>query len=335
MKKFLLVDTQNTFWRSRHAAHQGVDAWAKVGLALHITLFGIKKMWEKFDPDHVVFAAEGRSWRKTVNEDYKRNRDQRKGTETPVEREEMQMFFDMINDFTDYIRTKTNATLLQDEICEADDMIAGWIQAHPNDMCIIISTDKDYIQLIDFNVQVFDPVSELLYTKTGTFDAKGKPAKKKTGELLEVVDPELSLFTKCVKGDVSDNVFSAYPGVRMKSTKKAVGLLEAYEDRHKRGFAWNNFMNTKWTHWDGTERKVATEYQKNQILVDLTKQPEFIKERMARAVDEAYKATPVSMVGVHFLRFANKYELVTLEQNSAKVVAFLTAKLGERENGDS
>ena len=39
------------------------------------------------------------------------------------------------------------------------------------------------------------------------------------------------LFEKCMRGDTSDNVFSAYPGVRTKGTKNKVGLIEAYEDK--------------------------------------------------------------------------------------------------------
>ena len=35
---------------------------------------------------------------------------------------------------------------------EADDLIAGWVQAHPNDNHVIISTDGDFAQLIAPNV---------------------------------------------------------------------------------------------------------------------------------------------------------------------------------------
>ena len=39
-----------------------------------------------------------------------------------------------------------------------------------------------------------------------------------------------------MRGDTSDNVFSAYPGVRTKGTKNKVGLLEAYAERKSKGF---------------------------------------------------------------------------------------------------
>ena len=329
MRTFLLVDTQNCAMRARHAAHSGVDPWTKVGLALHITLGGIKNMWQKFNPDHVVFCAEGRSWRKDIDEAYKRNRSDARDKQSDDEKEEMKMFFDMVNDFIEYVETKTNATLLRDEMCEADDMIAGWIRFHPNDHHIILSTDKDYVQLLDTNVHIYDPVAEILHTLQGSFDVKGKPAKNKKGELLPPPDPELALFLKCVKGDTSDNVFTAYPGARMKSTKKNIGIMEAYEDRNKRGYAWNNFMNQRWTHHDGKDRVVKDMYAHNQILVDLTRQPDFIKERIEAMIKEAVAKPAAQMVGVQFLRFAYKYELNTIQNSPDQYVKFLSSKYEE------
>ena len=72
MATYILVDTANTFFRARHVVRGDLDT--KVGMALHITLSGVKKAWSDFDADHVVFCLEGRSWRKDFYEPYKRNR---------------------------------------------------------------------------------------------------------------------------------------------------------------------------------------------------------------------------------------------------------------------
>lgn len=327
MKKYLLVDTQNCFMRARHVSHQGIDPWVKIGLALHITLGGIKKMWQQFEPDHVVFCAEGRSWRKDVDPYYKQNRTDARNSQTDQEKEEMNMFFEMVNEFIEFIDTKTNATLLQDKNTEADDMIAGWIQAHPDDMHYIISTDTDFVQLLDHNVQQFNPVQEYLYTVSGVFDKDGKPAKNKKREELPCPNPEYELFFKCVRGDTSDNVFSAYPGARVKSTKKSIGIQEAFDDREKKGFAWNSFMNHRWDHHDGTERMVKHEYARNQILVDLTLQPDYIKEIMNENIRVAQEAEPKPMVGIQFLRFTQKYELTNIQNSPEQFVKFLSAKV--------
>ena len=72
MSTYILVDTANTFFRARHVIRGDLDA--KIGMALHITLNSVKKSWNDFNADHVVFCLEGRSWRKDYYEPYKRNR---------------------------------------------------------------------------------------------------------------------------------------------------------------------------------------------------------------------------------------------------------------------
>lgn len=324
-KTYLLVDTQNCFHRSINVSSRSMDIWTKVGLALHITLSGLKKMQSMFDPDHVVFAAEGRSWRKDYDPNYKLNRADKAATRTADEKEEMDLMFEMINDFLDFVDTQTNSTLLRANKCEADDFIARWIQTHPDDTHIIISTDTDFRQLLNYNVKQYNPVQELLYTITGVFDSKGELARDKRGEALPVPDPEFLLFLKCVKGDTSDNVFSAYPGARMKSTKKAVGIEEAYADRHAKGYAWNSFMNHNWTRHDDVEVTVRDMYEHNQILVDLNKQPQDVIDILdAQIFNKEPKSVP--MVGVYFLRFAAKYELTHIQNSPESYVKLFIKK---------
>ena len=69
---YILVDTANTFFRSKFAIQSDLDS--KIGMALHITFNSIRKVWQDFKGDHVVFCLEGRSWRKDFYEPYKRNR---------------------------------------------------------------------------------------------------------------------------------------------------------------------------------------------------------------------------------------------------------------------
>ena len=151
-KLYLLVDTQNCFHRAINVAPRSTDAWTKIGLALHITLSGLKKMQDMFEPDHVVFAAEGRSWRKDFDENYKQNRKEKAQQRSPQEKEEFEVMYEMINDFLLFVDTQSNSTLLRSPRAEADDYIARWIQTHPDDQHIIISTDTDFRQILQHNV---------------------------------------------------------------------------------------------------------------------------------------------------------------------------------------
>ena len=68
------------------------------------------------------------------------------------------------------------------------------------------------------------------------------------------------LFEKCMRGDTSDNVFSAYPRCPKKGTRNKVGLIEAFEDKNTKGYNWNNMMLQRWVDLDGVEHPVLDDY---------------------------------------------------------------------------
>jgi hypothetical protein len=97
--------------------------------------------------------------------------------------------------------------------------------------------------------------------------------------------------------------------VRTKGTKKQVGLTEAFEDRTKKGYSWNNLMLQRWTDHDGVEHKVLDDYERNRTLIDLTAQPADIKAAVDEAIQAQISHKDIGQVGVHFLRFCGKFEL--------------------------
>jgi len=309
MSKYILVDTANTFFRARHVVRG--DADIKIGMAFHITLNSIRKAWKDFDGDHVVFCLEGRSWRKDYYEPYKRNRSDARAALTEKEQEEDKLFWEAFDTFKDFINEKTNCSVLQNSQLEADDLIAGWTQSHPNDDHVIISTDSDFEQLIAPNVSQYNGISETTITHEGYFNAKGQRVKdKKTGEDKSAPIPEWLLFQKCMRGDTSDNVFSAYPGVRTKGSRNKVGLTEAFEDRDSKGFNWNNLMLQRWTDHNGEEHRVLEDYERNQVLIDLTRQPDDIKEIIANTIAENIEENKnISQVGIRLMKFCNLFDL--------------------------
>lgn len=306
---YILVDTANTFFRARHTIRG--DASEKVGMAFHITLNGIRKAWRDFKGHHVVFCLEGRSWRKDYYAPYKRQRSDARAAQSPREAEEDRLFWETFDEFKMFVTEKTNCTVLQHPQLEADDLIAGFIQSHPNDEHVIISTDGDYAQLISPNVKQYNGVTEITTTHEGYFDAKGKPVvDKKTKQVKTAPDPNWLLFEKCMRGDTSDNVFSAYPGVREKGTKNKVGLRDAFNDRNTKGYNWNNMMLQRWTDHEGQEHRVLEDYNRNVVLCDLTAQPADIKLVIQDTIDTAIQADKnVSQVGVRLLKLCSEYDL--------------------------
>jgi 5'-3' exonuclease len=317
---YLIVDTANTFFRARHAAHRQSDTWDRLGFAIHVTLGSVNKAWRDQKADHVVFCLEGRSWRKDYYEPYKKNRAVARAALTEAEAEEDRLFWETFDAVKTYLSEKTNCTVLRHEHLEADDLVAGWIQSHPEDKHTIVSSDTDFHQLLADNVNQYNGIADELHTLKGIFDKKGKPViDKKTKEPKKIPDPGWILFEKCMRGDPTDNVFSAFPGVR--KTK----LEEAYKDRDNKGFAWNNLMLQSWTDHNNEEHKVLDDYYRNRVLVDLAAQPDHVKVWIAETIAANSRQLNRPMIGAQFLKFCGKYDLIKLSDQSNSFAEFLSA----------
>jgi len=328
---YLIVDTANTFFRARHSAHRQSDTWDKLGFAIHVTLASVNKAWRDHKADHVVFCLEGRSWRKDFYEPYKKNRAVARAAQTEKEQEEDALFWEAFDALKTFISEKTNCTVLQHPELEADDLIAGFIQTHPNDHHTIISSDTDFYQLLAENVNQYNGVADELHTLQGILDKKGKLViDKKTKEPKKIPDPKFILFEKCMRGDPTDNIFSAYPGVRTKGSKNKVGLEEAFSDKDKKGYNWNNLMLQRWVDHNGKEHKVMDDYERNRTLVDLSAQPADIKDKIFETIKANANVKNRPMVGAQFLKFCGKYELNKLSDNATYFSEWLGTAYPER-----
>jgi len=330
--RYLLVDTANTFFRARHSAYRAADSEEKVAFAIHVTLGSINKAWRDQEANHVVFCLEGRSWRKDYYEPYKKNRSVARQALSESEAEEDRLFWEAFDELHGFLKNKTNCTVLQHPELEADDLIAGWIQSHPNDQHTIVSSDTDFYQLLAENVKQYNGISDELHTLDGIFDKKGQRViDKKTKEPKQIPDPEYILFKKCMRGDPTDNIFSAFPGVREKGSKNKVGLQEAFEDKKRKGYNWNNLMLQRWVDHNEVEHRVLDDYERNRVLVDLTAQPDDVKAKIAETIAEGMTVKQQQMIGAQFLKFCGKYNLVKLSDNAASMSHWMSASYPDFE----
>ena len=108
----------------------------------------------------VVFCLEGRSWRKDFCESYKRNRKNVRDAHEQKKRSKRTKCFGKHLTIKDSSRSekKTNCTSSQNPKLEADDLIAGWVQAHPMIISFIISTDGDFAPIDCSNVAQYNGV---------------------------------------------------------------------------------------------------------------------------------------------------------------------------------
>lgn len=342
MKTYLIVDTLNTFMRARHIIKADTPE-DKAALGLHVNFMSLRKCWEKFNADHVVFCLEGKSWRKTVSPKYKANRVVDESEKSLQEIEEDRCFWETYENFTQFISEKTNATVLRHPVGEADDMIARWIANHPDDKHIIVSSDSDFVQLVSENVTIYNGIRDVTITPRGVFDDRERLLDFKvkndgkiqiSKSLLKKGDPfperrnwiDYALFCKIVRGDAGDNIMTACePRTRQKGSSKKAGILECFNNREDKGFEWFNFMNHRWTDHEGNEHVVRDRFAENEELIDLKKMPPEVKE----AFDEYilnYKKEPVKQMGFHFLKFVAEYDLAEIQKNPGDFVEMLNAR---------
>ncbi len=303
MTKYLVFDISNLLYRT-FFAHHTEDDITIAGLATHSALIVLNKYYREHKPHKIVMAFDRSSWRKeyTASEaciskkPYKGNR--RQGM-TPREKIKYDQFCKHLQEFEFIIATHTSVITLASDTLGADDLVAGFVQMKIDEPChiTIISGDKDLIQLLGPpNVRLVDPAS----------------GKDRTLEEWNN-DAEYFLFEKCLRGDNGDNVQSAYP--RLRSTR----IKKCYDNEFEKA----NLMNESWKGVDGTEYIVKHLYKENQLLMDLSHQPEEIRLKIISTILAALK-NPGTFSYFHFMKFLGKYQLKKVAEQADQFVQMLS-----------
>lgn len=290
--RYMLVDVSNILHRT-FFVHAKRDIQEIIGLAWNTTFTTLNKYFKDIKPDQLIFAFDHPSsnWRKkhTQSEEcvsgrlYKGNRHLNM---TPTERERYETFQGFIQDFEGLMREHTSIVCLTEPSLEADDLIAGFVQQYGDENKIfIISADKDLHQLLTSeNIVVVNP-------------------DKKCEMYHTEIDVDYSMFIKCFRGDPGDNVQNAFPGVREDRLKKA------YDDDYE----LLNIMQTVWHVKDADGNivksfKVHKLYKENELLINLTMQPENIRKLMSHSIKREMMFHG-QFSHFDFLRFLGKYNL--------------------------
>lgn len=244
----LICDASNIAFVKRHGIfprnEKKVQDYAKEYLIQEV-IKDILHTATKYNAKKLVLAFDSKNtWRKEMYSNYKDNRD----VEFDIYKE---VVIDALADLHWFFDSATNALSLKVERCEADDVIYGVTQRFKDEDKVILSRDRDFIQLIDDKTKLYDPV--------------GKAERYSE-------NPELDLFIKCMRGDKGDNIFSAYPRVR--ETK----LREAYEDPLKK----MNLLEEK-RKVDG--ERVKEHYEFNRDLIDLSRIPQEYYDAIQSEID--------------------------------------------------
>lgn len=82
-------------------------------------------------------------------------------------------------------------------------------------------------------------------------------------------------------------------------------------------------MLQRWVDHNGEEHRVLDDYERNVTLIDLTAQPQEIKDKVDLAIVSGVRTTATPQVGLHFMKFCGKYELNKISEQSDSYTRWL------------
>ena len=214
----------------------------------HMILNSVRMYRTMFNEDYgeIVLAYDSRAyWRKEIFPQYKSNR--RKNREE--DDKDWDSIFGVLNSIKEEIKEFLPYKVVEVYGAEADDVIATLCKHYQSEKVMIVSGDKDFIQLQKYdNVKQYSPI---------------------TKKLVDGVDPKVYIKEHVLKGDKSDGV----PNVLSPDNTFVDGLRQRPLSR-KKIQSWLVGGGSDWND------EVKRNFQRNSTLIDLSRTPEELKNQI-------------------------------------------------------
>ena len=304
-ERVLLIDGLNLFFRNFAILNMVNPKGVHIG-GLGGFFRSLGALIRQINPTqvYVVFDGAGSATnRKNIIPEYKSGRDLQRITNWEV--------FDDIDDENDakvdqmvriiqYLKTLPVKTISINKV-EADDIIAYLskvIPTDPKDKCFIVSSDKDFIQLVNDNVIVYRPIEKNYYTK--------ETIVKKFN-----ISPSNFILHKTLLGDNSDKI----KGVKGLGEK---GLLKKFPELSKKDMIWDDIL-------DICEKKLKEhvvyariiqgrdELEKNYKVMDLSNP--MLSNKDKEWLDEVVSTNNLSYYPSQFITMYNEDQMGGLIRN--------------------
>ena len=212
----LLIDGLNLFFRNFAMMNMVNPDGIHIG-GLGGFFRSLGAMIRQTQPDKVYVIFDGASStvnRKNLVPDYKSGRNEQRVTNWEVFdslADEHDSKVDQIVRVIQYLKTLPVKTLILDKV-EADDIIAylcNKLPNQPNDKLFIVSSDKDFLQLVNRNVIVYRPMEKKYYTEDVMREKYKMPAKNFI--LYKTLLGDSSDKIKGIKGLGEKGIFKKFP----------------------------------------------------------------------------------------------------------------------------
>lgn len=230
----------------------------------HVFLSELKFMVEKHKPTRfiIVFDSKLGSWRKNIYPEYKANRK----IARELSKVDFKEFFKVSNPFLKDLKDVfCNLEILEFDGIEGDDIIAVLCQNF-KEKITIISTDKDFHQL-----QVFKNVKQY------------EPKKK---QMVNVLNPKISLEQKIIGGDENDNIPAIVPRcgkVKVANIMSSDLISNIYDEEYLKEEKNVEAIVKK---YKLKPEEIKKNLQRNTELIDLKFIPKDISEKILKALRE-------------------------------------------------
>jgi hypothetical protein len=199
----------------------------------------------------ILCCDDRKSWRKELFPNYKASRKKTRSA-APIDWENL---YECLNQLKEELIEWFPYKVLQAEKAEADDIIAVLVGL-ANERTLILSSDKDFIQLHHFNVRQYSPI------------------QKKFVE----GDAKWSLHEKLVKGDVGDGVpnIMSDDNVFIDEGRRQKPITKKKVD------AWYDLDPDMYC-----DAEMLRNYNRNKQLIDLGEVPESIRINITKQFEKA------------------------------------------------
>ena len=241
-------------------------------LVRHMVLNSLRAHNKKFRKEYgemVIACDSGNVWRKQIFPNYKAGR---KANREKSEHD-WDAIFNMLATIKNEIKTFMPYKVIEVESCEADDIIATLIKKVKNMIIpehkkkiLILSGDKDFIQLHGPNIRQYNPV-------LNKFVGKGE-------------DPVIYIREHILKGDRSDGI----PNVLSDDNVFIEGRRQKPLSKKK----LNNWVNEVFPTFTEEEEK---NYNRNRKLIDLNCIPQELEAKINNEFNDVKVATRDKILG--------------------------------------
>lgn len=230
------------------------NAQLEENMVRHMILNSLRSYRTKFSDEfgEMVIACDNTNyWRKQLFPYYKANR--RKATENSEL--DWRQLFECLNKIRQELKDYFPYRVIDIESAEADDIISTLVHTFPMEKILILSGDKDFIQLHDQgNVKQYDPTRKKWVTHA---------------------DPSRYLDEHILKGDSGDGV----PNILSSDNCFVVGERQKPLTQKKIDQLIELGLDGKFDH------PLFRNYMRNKQLIDLNLVPKNIKEKVVESYD--------------------------------------------------